>query len=86
VNTYTLKAGEQYMEALRLIKTLKTMEVEELAPFVGQKIEIIVFPLIEESDVVEERNLETDRQRFFTLIDQHSGTIRPWTREELYER
>lgn len=74
------------MEALRLIKTLETMEVEELAPFVGQKIEIIVFPLTEEHESLEERELETNRQRFFTLIDQHSGTIRPWTREELYER
>ncbi len=74
------------MEALRLIKTLKTMEVKELAPFVGQKIELIVFPLTDENETTAETNLETNRRRFFTLIDQHSGTIRTWTREELYER
>lgn len=74
------------METLRLIKTLNSTEVEELAPFIGQTIEIIAFPVTEETDFAEEADLETDRQRFFALINQHSGTIRRWTREELHER
>ncbi len=74
------------MQATRVIKTVEQTDLYELASYLGQKVEIIILPLTEEIEQVPEGELEVKRRRFFEIIDQCAGHMKPWTREELHER
>ena len=74
------------MEATRVIKTIETTTLDELSSYVGQQVEIIIWPIKENVSITADDDLETRKIRFFQMIDQHAGPITPWTREELYER
>jgi hypothetical protein len=67
------------MEATRIVRTIEQIELTELSSYIGQTVEIIIFPISEESPA-------PDKVKFFEIIDQCAGHIEPWTREELYER
>jgi len=73
------------MNVMRLIKTIDTTNLYELAPYVGQRVEIIIFPLSDEREE-DVDDIECRRRKFFNMIDQYTGTISPWTREELHAR
>lgn len=73
------------MNVMRLIKTIEMTNLYELAPYIGQRVEIIILPLADECEE-DEDDIERRRRKFFNMIDQHSGTISPWTREELHAR
>ncbi len=68
------------MEATRIIKSIVQTDLPELSSYIGQKVEIIIFP------IYEDETLERERIQFFDIIERCAGHIEPWTREELYER
>ena len=74
------------MQATRVIKTIEHTNLDELASYLGQKVEIIILPFTEEIEQVPEGELEVKRRRFFEIIDQSAGQMKPWTCEELHER
>ena len=73
------------MNAVRVIKTIEMTNLYELAPYIGQRVEIIIFPLSDEREE-DVDDIERRRRKFFNMIDQYPGTISPWTREELHAR
>ncbi len=74
------------MNAIRVIKTVESTDVYELASYLGQKVEIIIFPLSDGAQEPAEEDMEARQARFFEIIEQCAGTVTPWTREELYAR
>lgn len=69
------------MQATRIVKMVEQTQLSELTPYLGQKVEIIIFP-IEEM----EQNSPQAVTSLFEIIDECAGQIAPWTREELYDR
>ena len=74
------------MQATRVVKTIEHTELDELTAYLGQKVEIIIFPFSEEIEGSPEKELEVKRQQFFKIIEQSAGQVTHWTREELHER
>lgn len=74
------------MNALRVINTIEKTELYELSAYIGQQVEITIFPISNEHAQPVEDNVETRRQQFFDVIEQCAGIVAPWTREELYAR
>ncbi|OQX24887.1 MAG: hypothetical protein BWK80_18520 [Desulfobacteraceae bacterium IS3] len=62
---------------LRIIKQIESSDLKELLPFIGKKVEIIISPLTDDKD---------NKTDMFEIIEKCSGTVIPWTREELYDR
>ena len=74
------------MQATRIIKTIEDTHVGELSSYIGQQVEIIIWPVEEKPITTADEDLERRERQFFQLLDRCSGTVKPWTREELYER
>jgi hypothetical protein len=64
------------MQATRVIKTVEHTDLDELASYLGQKVEIIILPLTEEIEQAPESELEGKRRRFFEIIDQCAGHLK----------
>lgn len=69
------------MQATRIVKMVEQTQLSELTPYLGQKVEIIIFPIEE----MEQSRTQTVTA-LFEIIDECAGQIVPWTREELYDR
>jgi hypothetical protein len=63
---------------LRIIKQIENTDLKELSPFIGRKVEIIISPLTDDN--------KDNKTEMFEIIEKCSGTVTPWTREELYDR
>lgn len=69
------------MQAMRIVRTLERTQLYELTPYLGKKVEIIVFPIEEE--------MSDNTQRLASMleiVDECAGHLATWTREELYDR
>ncbi len=71
------------MNALKIIKRLKNTTLEELKPYIGEKVEIIVLPL---DDKKKDTLSKSSLRDLFSLIDSCAGTMTSYKREELYDR
>jgi hypothetical protein len=67
------------MEALRIVKTLENIELSELKPYLGQKVELIIRPL-------EKMSVTERKAKAFEIMNRCSGRIKRWTRDEVYDR
>lgn len=68
------------MDALKIIKDIQDTNLEELKRFYGKKVEIIILPY-------EDRSTDNDSYSvLFDIINRNQGEIKPYTREDLYER
>lgn len=74
------------MQATRVIRTIQDTQLRELTSYIGQQVEIIIWPVADEVSTSTDDDLETRKAQFFQMIDQHAGSVTSWTREELYER
>jgi hypothetical protein len=74
------------MNATRVIKTVESTDVDELARYMGRQVEIIIFPLSDEAQETAAQDRAARQTQFFEIIEQCAGTVQPWTREELHER
>jgi hypothetical protein len=70
------------MNAIRVIKKIDsdTIKVEGLNRYNGKNAEIIILIDNDKTDLLK------NKDRAFAIIDKYSGTIKKWTREELYDR
>ena len=70
------------MNAIKVIKKIDsdTIKVEGLNRYNGKNAEIIILIDNDKTDLL--KNKDTA----FAIIDKYSGTIKKWTREELYDR
>ncbi len=74
------------MQATRVIRTIQDTQLRELASYIGQQVEIIIWPVAGETSTSASADFEAGKTRFFEMIDQHAGSVSSWTREELHER
>ena len=74
------------MQATRVIRTIKDTQLRELTSYIGQQVEIIIWPVTEDTSIPPADDLEARKVRFSQMIDQYAGSVAPWTREDLYER
>jgi hypothetical protein len=74
------------MQATRIIKTIEHTDLRELASYLGQTVEIIISPVSDQNTPSSENERGANREKFFEIIEQCTASVKPWTREELYER